>query len=341
MKKAIPVLCAALLGGGTVLAETAALSNRVATLEVNLQGGGIVRFERHDIPLNPFSWRSRWNPGCEGFFLCFDRLGKPSEEDGKRGIPLHGEAHAQRWEVVSQSRSVLRVRCELPVAKMSVEREYRLFPGSSVCKITDTFRNNNDFAKPYNILLHPSLGPPFLVPGILVDCNAATGFPRLKGATNYPGETVKWPLFKGEDLRHLERGEGGVVNFCVEPYAEYGWATITNPKKKLLVGYLWEPKDYPWIRLWREWDAQKPRALAVEFGTTPLGIPLEEVAKVGDILGQPTLRTLPPGGEVTHSFYLFLADIPADYKGTKKASCEPGMLILKERDSRRTAYIHF
>ncbi len=125
------------------LAQTATLSNRVATLEINLQGGGIIRYTLNDVPLNPFSWRSEWTKGCEGFFLCFDRIGQPSKEEKALGIPLHGEAHAEQWKIINQTQHSLRVQCDLPLVKMSVSREYQLSPDSSVCRITDRFKNNN------------------------------------------------------------------------------------------------------------------------------------------------------------------------------------------------------
>ena len=326
---------------GGAIAQTATLSNRVATLEVNLQGGGIISYTLNEAPLNPFSWKSKWTSGCEGFFLCFDRFGPPSPEAKAKGIPPHGEAHAVRWVVLEQTQHSLRVQCDLPLAKMSVVREYHLFPESSVCRITDRFKNNNAFEKPYNILMHPSLGAPFLDAHVLVDCNADTGFVNSKKIAELPGKTVGWPTVEGTDLSHMKDGKRMVVNYRTAPGVSSGWASIANPPKGLLVGYRWDTDDYPWLRVWREWEEQTPSSLGVEFGTSPLAMPFEEIEQVGDIMDLPTLQTLPPGGETEHTFLLFLSKIPGDYAGTENVRLEPEHLVLEEKDSSRHTTLRY
>ena len=46
--------------------------------------------------------------------------------------------------------------------------------------------------------------------------------------------------------------------------------TACNPGKGLLIGYIWDVADYPWIRHWRHIEDGKPLARGLEFGTTPL-----------------------------------------------------------------------
>lgn len=332
-KNPLTLLLSCIAVGAT--AQTATLSNRVATLEINLQGGGITSYVLNEAPLNPFSWRSKWTPGCDGFFLCFDRIGPPSPADKKKGIPHHGEAHAVIWKVLEQTQHSLRVQCNLPIVKMSVVREYHLYPDSAICRITDRFRNNNPFEKPYNILLHPSLGPPFLDTQVQVDCNASTGFVNTKKIAELPGKSVTWPTVGAIDLRRMKDGRKGVVNFRTAPGVSSGWSCIANPAQGLLVGYLWNTADYPWLRVWREWQGNDPLALGVEFGTSPLAMPFEEIEKVGNLLDLPTLQTLPPGGEIEHRFLLFLSKIPADYSGTENVTFESDRLVLKEKDAVR------
>jgi len=320
---------------GGAFAQTATLSNRVASLEINLQGGGIVSYTLNDLPLNPFSWKSKWNAGCEGFFLCFDRIGPPSPKDKAKGIPPHGEAHAARWIILEQTEQTLRVQCILPIAKMSVVREYHLLPNSSTCRITDRFKNNGTEEKPYNILMHPSLGAPFLDTNLLVDCNASKGFVNTKKIDDLPGETVSWPTVGNINLRQMNDGGRMVVNFRTAPSTANGWATIANPAKGLLVGYVWNTADYPWIRVWREWENKVPAALGIEFGTSPLALTFDQIGKIGNLMELPTLRTLPPGGEAKHTFHLFLSKIPTTYSGTANVTLESGQPIPKEKNHDR------
>ena len=192
--------------GGSSAEETAVLENGVVRMVVNLEGGSLASFTLRGSELNPFSWRASRRPGDpskkEGLFLCFDRSGHPSEAEKKKGIPFHGEATSVQWKVLEQTTTKtgtrLRVSCDLPIAGMSVMREYFLFPDSSVCRVTDRFKNQNPTEKDYNILQHPSLGPPFLDESVLLDCNASEGFINSKVTAELPGPTVGWPEIKLE-----------------------------------------------------------------------------------------------------------------------------------------------
>lgn len=320
------------------------LDNGLVRLQIDLHGGAITNFSFAKDPLNPFSWKSEWNKGCQGFFLCFDRLAFPSKAEQKRGIPFHGEAHATDWTVLEKhldddgcQRMVL--RCRLPLAGMSVTRTYRLFSNASVCRVTDVYRNDNAKEKPYNALLHPSLGPPFLDLNVIVDCSASTGFVCPKGVDAFPPDTFEWPRFrhdgKSTNLRGLDHGFGLVAAFRNPPDVSNAWACVANPKRGLAVGYLWETADYPWFNVWQKWNGAKPEALAVEFGTSAIGFPLKELVEAGPLFGLPIVQTLPPGGESTRSFLLFLANVPETYAGTERVRLDARGLILEERGNRR------
>ena len=130
----------------------------------------------------------------------------------------------------------------------------------------------------------------------------------------------------------MKPSEGFVSNYLCEESVAQGWGCVSNPDKELLVGCLWNTAEYPWIRVWREWKEDQPQALGIEFSTTPLGIPLEEIREVGNLLGHPTIESLEPGAETVKSFYLFLSRIPKDYTGVKLVEIVEGVLRLTERD---------
>ena len=92
----------------------------------------------------------------------------------------------------------LTMECRLPIARMSLLREYQLFNNSSVCRITDTITNNNSFRKPFNIMQHPTVGPAFLTETVRADCNASSGFLSTRDPKTMPGTLHAWPKFEIE-----------------------------------------------------------------------------------------------------------------------------------------------
>lgn len=325
--------------------DVVVLDNGVMRMEVNRMGGAVSRCVLAGSGLNPFSWRAkRWNKNDrsvkEGLFTCFDRLGKPSAADQARGIPFHGEAASVEWKVLGKGKSreghlFLRMRCMLPIAGMSLEREYCLFKDSSVCRVHDRVRNNNPFPKTYNLLMHPSHAQPFLSRSVLVDCNGATGFVNSKEPSEIPSDPIRWPEIEYQsqrlNLRMMTNGVPLVVNYlCAEDAAD-GWGCLSNPELGLMTGFIWPVADYPWTRIWQEWKDGAPSALGIEFSTTPLGFPLEEIERIGPLLGQPTIETLAPGEETVKTFHFFLQKIPHNFTGVGNAKLDDGALIVEER----------
>ena len=322
--------------------DTATLDNGTVRMEINLFGGALSSYTLEGSTLNPFSWRSSRNAGSAGFFLCFDRMGHSSKEEEAQGMPFHGEAHSVLWSVLEKKTAAdgtlqLRMQCALPMAKMSVIREYYLFPQSSVCRVTDHFKNNNPFEKRYNILQHPSFAPPFLDKSVLIDCNASSGFVNSAKVEELPRAPIGWPDITHKstavNLSRMTNGPNMVVNYLCPPGDQHGWSCIANPAKGLLVGVLWDTSEYPWIRIWRQWQQENPTALGLEFGTSPLEMPFDKIEQVGDTMGHPMLHTLPPGGEVQKTFYLFMSKIPGNFAGVETVSQDSGRLTVVEKAS--------
>lgn len=324
--------------------DQVALDNGLVSLTVNTHGGAISGFVLNEQGLNPYSWKSAdqaWTTSRkEGLFTCFDRVGHPSGKMKDAGVPFHGEATSVMWEVLEQSVNsdgchILKMRCRLPVANMTLIRTFELYPGSSVCKVSDRIRNDNPFAKAYNVLLHPSIGAPFLDQSVLVDCNASKGFLKGTPLDDLEGQKIQWPLIslenKSVDLSCMTNGVGAVANFVTDD--DLGWGCVSNPQQELMAGCLWETADYPWFRVWREWKDGAPTALGIEFGTTPLGKPLEEIEVVGDLWSRPTLEYLEPGAAVTKSFYMFLTKIPRDYSGVGQVVLTETGIRIEEKQS--------
>ena len=272
-------------------------------------------------------------------------MGFPSVEEQKIGVPFHGEATSVEWDVLAHSTKPngnqhVTMKCSLPIARMTLVREYQLFDNSSVCRITDTVTNNNSFRKPFNMMQHPTVGPAFLTETVRADCNAATGFLNTRDPESMPGTLFSWPQVEIEqtpvDLRYYTDQKNACFNYTISTNTPNGWGTICNASQGLLIGTLWSTAEYPWLRVWRNWNKGNPAALSIELSTTPFGIALDEIIQKGDVLNTPTIAHLDPSESVTKTFYTFLTEIPENFNGVEQVVLEQDQLLIREAKTDRT-----
>ena len=112
---------------------------------------------------------------------------------------------------------------------------------------------------------------------------------------------------------------------------ETGWTTAANPGKGLLIGYVWETDDYPWLNMWRHVEDGKPLARGLEFGTTGLHQPFPILAEKGRIFGRRLFRYLDSGASETRAYLAFLLEIPRDSSGVTNVEREGRTLRVTER----------
>ncbi len=289
-----------------------AFENPAAKLAVDPKGGVIREFRFKDgvNPLHAFF----------GHFLCCDRWGPPTPAEAKNGMPDHGEAWRVAWTAEGEAL--------LPLAGLAVRREIRLHPTEAVALVRETVTNRNKLGRAYNAVQHPTLGPPFLDAGTLVDCNGTKGF--AQGGPEEPA--TPWPKAGDVDLRRFAADDKPeVVSYIIED--EIGWVTACS--KGLLIGYLWKTKDYPWISHWRMSKDGKPAARGLEFGTTGLHEPFPVLLKKGRIYDRPLTAWLDAGESSTRSYTMFLLKVPADGRGIATLKVDGDRLRLRERDGER------
>ena len=327
--------------------ESVVLQSGGATVVFDLGGGALADFHFNDLGINPFTWNHPKEGDSEahsmGHFICFDRLGHPSEPEKVNGMTFHGEAANIFWEIVSPpepgnggTHAVL--ACELPVGRMKLVRTVTLSNDAPVLSVLEEVTNLNPLGKLYNLVQHPSLAPPFLDENVIIDCNAHKGFWAGNPFPELEKPVILWPRisYRGQliDLRHMDDMLGpSVSNFVFPDEAVHGWVTVCNPSLGLLAGYVWELSEYPWIREWRHFREGKPIALGVEFGTTPLEMPFGKIVEKGDIFGRPVIEHLDTNASVTKSYTAFLAKIPQNFKGVGELFFSDGEITLKELNS--------
>ncbi|MBN8245901.1 MAG: hypothetical protein J0L84_00495 [Verrucomicrobia bacterium] len=344
------ILGLAALVAATAHAETVegrpvfVLEGASVRLVADLAGGSIGEFRFRDSELNPL----RWNPpaagdlGIRGFghFLCLDRWGPPSDAEGARGMPYHGEAAHVRWQPVvpphaEGASSVAEMSASLPIAGLSVRRQIRVSATSPVARVREEITNDRPLGRIYNIVQHPTIAPPFLDAATQVDCNGHRGFAQGNPMPRPAEPSFEWPAALNRDgasvdMRRLtDQAEPNVVSYAIE--GPWGWVTAATAGRGLLVGYAWKTAEYPWVSLWRDVKNGQPSARGLEFGSTGLHQPYPTLVQVGRLWERPVFEFLDAGETRSKSYWMFLVKIPPDFRGVDNMAFSGPRLVLRER----------
>jgi hypothetical protein len=329
------------------------LRNKSAQLSIAVGGGGIVEFRFLDDDVNLLNWeispelepKPKDKPYLRGHFLCLDRWGAPSVAEEKNGVPFHGEAPRIMWEVFKQTdrkseKRYAEMGCVLKLAGMRVKRRVWLDEAEAFFRVTEEVTNIKKLGRIYNMVQHPSIAPPFLDETTLVDSNAEYGFEQDGPLPASPKSAARWPNSEIRsrivDLRRFkntpsEKSEHDVSSFMFNKSDEFGWVTACNPRKQLMMGYLWKTQEYPWLNIWRYLHKGRVTARGLEFGTTGYHQPFGKLVQKGQILDRPLYSYIDAGQTIKKSYVGFLASIPDDYQGVAKVKFGSGRLILFER----------
>ena len=297
-----------------------------------------------------------------GHNICLGAFGDPSPEEAKAGLGCHGEAPIVRWRCLKQKvgarRLVFSYGCDLPVARMRLERTVTMDQGSLIVRVRERVANLARCDVPFTMCQHVTFGAPFVEPGVTVfDMSAqhSHSFPgvfsdaqRLKS-----DQAFAWPDGPGVrgrvDLRAMGRHKNGdfftnLMNAArrgtssarrgtssarrgTSPRPGHAWFSAVNPRQGLLVAYIWRQSDYPWLGVWEENRARKAapwrgRELTrgMEFANTPFPIGLRKAVDLGKFQGQPTFRWLPALGSVASEYALLAAPVDETCRGVADIS---------------------
>ena len=337
------------------------LSNDKIDLVITPGGGHIASLMLKSGPgshLNPY-WLPPWpsvepgawqkagdrygdKPGAQlvssilGHNICLDFFGSPSDAETKAGLPVHGEAPCVTWTSGARSAQRIVYSANLPIAQMKVTRTIRLTPGSSALWITEKVENLAAMDRAFGWQQHVTLGPPFLEEGAThYDMNA--GWAKVdpkefsKGQRLKQGAEFKWPNAPGANgetvnLRtYPTQAHNSDFTVCqIDPHHDWAYFTAMNPKKRLLIGYIWPRKVWPWAANWEEnhfrtghpWNGNG-LARGIEFGTSPFAYSRRDAVTMGTLHGTPTYKWIAARQTQTVSYSAFVAPIPAAATGVK------------------------
>ncbi len=322
------------------------LESDAATVALDLAGGAFSDFHMKGSNLNPLSWnppeKGKIKAQSLGHFICFDRWGGPHESEIKNGMSFHGEATQVVWDVLQKATkgaggTSAVAHCSLPIAGLSLERKMQLSSKGAVMKVEEKITNDNKLGRIYNIVQHPSIAAPFLDETTVVDANAWKGFVQGDSWPDPAAYTIYWPetAYKGQfvDLRKLGANHApDVTSFIFKDDVETGWVTACNAGKNLMIGYIWDLDEYPWLNIWRNAKEGKPAARGLEFGTTGLHRPFGDMVAASPIYNTPIYEYINTAETITKSYTVFLAEIPADFTGVGDVKAVNGRITVTERE---------
>jgi hypothetical protein len=338
------------------------LGNEELEFTVTVQGGSFARVVLRDDGggLNPF-----WEPvrmarelgkesefrGSTGHFVCVDGFGPVSPEEKAAGLPGHGEANRQRYNVVragTEGRTaVVTLEAVLPIVQEKFTRTLRLVAGENVVYVESRLENLLGFDRPVNWAEHATVGSPFLASGeTVVDVSGTRSMTRpYQSAGAGPSERrlksgaeFSWPMAPGLD--------GALVDLRLTPPAphyldhattlvdvgrKYGWTTALNTAKGLMVGWLFLREEFPWVQYWGQYPPTGKLARGLEFSTQPFDVPRREAIGMATMFGAPTYRWLPAKSSIGARFLVFYARVPEGMKRVDEVRAEGGRLVIEDR----------
>ncbi|MBI1790725.1 MAG: hypothetical protein HYR60_24620 [Acidobacteria bacterium] len=261
--------------------------------------------------------------GILGHNLCLDLFGGPSEAEAAAGITVHGESSVAPYRI-SGSDTELTARADLPLAHLRFERSIRL--ESRVLHIAETVENLDAADRPIAWTQHVTLGPPFVEKGSTQFRAPATRSKTIEhdfsGGKGYMpiGVEFDWPevpcLDGGtKDLRVMTGlpVSAAFSTHLMDPARAEAFFLAFSPRHRLLLGYVWNQADFPWLGIWEEnhsrlsppWNGQT-FTRGLEFGVSPMPECRRKMIDRGSLFGVPGYRWIPARQKVSVAYRAFL-----------------------------------
>jgi hypothetical protein len=292
--------------------------------------------------------------GIAGHSISFDYFGPPSAEETAAGHNTHGEAPVVDWRRRARSERsmpVLIYDAHLPQAQMRLRRVISLDRVQPVAYCEETAFNLATFDRPISWNHHVTFGPPFLESGVTLFDMPATRSKVCpatfsKQMSIEPDAEFQWPnapTKKGAslNLRTTETGRfGHYTAHLLDAALQTAFIAVCNPRLRLLVLYLFNRHEFPWVGNWEEsysrthapWNGRE-FCRGFEFSTTPFPIPRRETVAQGKLFDEATYLWLSAKSVTRRRYMIILLDVPETFRGVAAVYIEHGKVRITERST--------
>jgi hypothetical protein len=319
---------------------SAAIENEFVRVSVLQEGGHIAEILHKATSVNPL-WIPPWpsiepstyslgkHPeygdnaeskllsGIMGHNLALDTWGAPSPEEAKAGITVHGEASIARYQMSvtkGGANQILTASCQLPAAQLDFSRAITLTKNRVLVK--ETVENLSPLDRPIAWTQHVTLGPPFLERG-------RTQFraPGTKSREMGTNLDFDWPYLpqKGGGRSDLQvytsaASSGGVTTHLMDPHREQAYFIAWSPTSKVLIAYVWNRSDFPWLGIWEEnhfrtappWNGHT-LTRGMEFGASPMPESRRQMIDRHSLFSMPGYRWIPAKTKIQVDYWACIA----------------------------------
>jgi hypothetical protein len=299
--------------------------------------------------------------GIAGHSISFDYFGPPSPEEIAAGHSTHGEAPVVNWHRQprsGRSTPALIYDANLPRAQMRLRRVISLDRVQPVAYCEETAFNLATFDRPISWNHHVTFGPPFLESGVTLFDMPATRSKVCpatfsKQMSIEPDAEFRWPnapTKKGGalNLRTTETGRfGHYTAHLLDAALQTAFIAVCNPRLRLLVLYLFNRHEFPWVGNWEEsysrthtpWNGRE-FCRGFEFSTTPFPIPRRETVAQGKLFDEATYIWLSAKSVTRRRYMIVLLDVPETFKGVAAVYIEHGPVRITERSTQAVFQTH-
>ena len=291
-----------------------------------------------------------------GHFICVDGFGPVSPEEEAAGLPGHGEAHEAAFEVKFYGKearnTTLTLETRLPITQERFARTVRMVEGEDVIYVQSELESLLGFDRPVFWAEHATIGSPFLEPGVtVVDMSARRAQTRpytvSEKEVGLPhrlpsGKDFTWPEAPGMHARKIdvraapaEPNSGDHTTCLMDASRKLVFVTALHPGKRLMLGYLFKPQEYPWTQNWEYYPKTKKLARGMEFSTQPYDVPRREVVQLNSMFGAPVYRWLPAKTKIESRFLMFYAHTPEGFTRVDDVRFENGKITIEDHKTHK------
>lgn len=308
----IPLICSCFRNHSDNIVS---IGNGIISLEYQKAGGIQTGFRLFDDSINFVSWRmdsltmpenNRAGACFAGHFLCSGRWGSPTPGEISKGIPHNGGHLLEDWDLFKDpSELVLKMHCKSLSDQLDIERTVKLDRERPVFHVVEKFTHTGNLARLFNVVQHVTTAAPFAGTGMRIYSNCGEGFYQHRSLPDPEEHSYTWPYaIAGDDSTNLSYADTSFNYVSTHIFADsIGWVVALDTLSGLFFGYLWNTSEYPFINFWNSASEGMLLAKGLEFGTTGVGKPYNElIFSEHRFKGRPSFLMLDAGSFISLSF---------------------------------------